>query len=1142
MIIIFAAALIILLGVFAFNSDMMSSVTNQFKYKKARAALDDIGDMAEMVYQQGVGSKTKVYIALPGSINSTSVEDQTISISFTGTDHVVYRNFGFTVNGSLSTNEGFYWVSVEAFDEYVLIGLAQDDTAPEACCGSPTSTYDTTPLISVTSNEPATCRGSGSWGDGDESYEDMDFDFTGTGSSHSYQITSELSIATHTVYVRCNDTNGNVATSSYSWNIQIVEDMPPLWVLINATLQTLFTGNEDTFYSQWTDDFGLSRYVFSWNGSISSKYSNETSEELAYNGTTRCTTACSGDEPSGGVSGNYNATWTNDESRYAGGYNGLNGAGLFNFEFEFNISHLDMNGYENISWYNLTLVWCYNGGNGSGEWTCNTGTGINGSLDGVQDVYAYNYELEQWDDIGNLVNTSGGDTEQTAYVNWSQNAEYYVSTNGTLTTRIEFDVDCVNDCAFVIDYAGLAVNYMSDYEDYEYVSNTTTWLYDDTNTNNDDGWENTSFDDSGWSSSASYLGFGEAGLSVNITSGYMTYYFRNSFYVDDTAKITNITFKIDFDDGFIGYLNGNEFLRSNVSDNGHDTPAYNHESNLGGGNDWTIYGFNVTSLPYLINGTNTLAIEVHNNGTASSDLAFRANLIARRKRDPCGVWTNETSASFVATNWTNTTRELGGMCGMKTVGYRFHANDTQNKWNDTPIQTIYVNETVVVPPSETSLKIALIDPVDEYPSTSGDMTFQYNVSGSGGSEISSCSLLINRTVVVTNTSITENVTQEFYYNNMLDANYNWSVNCTNDASVTNSSDNWRFNTTTLHDIIIATAGDDVYWYDNNGWTQYAVEENIESQDINSVVIGDLDNDYRNDAVLGKVGADIYYYNNTGGADSGTWSGRGIIRQNVDSTVNGIDIGDIDGDGTLDIVAGSDATDVLWFPNNGSSPWETQTIIADAGADVNNVKLGDIDNDTALDVVVVTDDQAGGPNALVVWYNNTGSWSATTIGSPSDDRIMGLDVGDIDSDNDLDVVIGTDGETIIWYENGNSWAATTVVVDTVSDTNRVKLGDLDGDDDLDIVAVTDDRSGGPNARVLWYENGNSWAETEIAAPSDDNIFGLALYDLDNDNDLDVIIGNHAEDVIWYENGNAWAATTIDADALGDVLWIEVGPLN
>ena len=121
MIIILALALIILLHIFIFNTDMVGSVNKKLRAEKARTFLNDIGDAAELVYQQGAGSKTKLYISLPNSINTSTVSGKTISIVFKGTNDTIYRNLDFDVNGTLPKDEGFYWIYLKSKEGHVWI-------------------------------------------------------------------------------------------------------------------------------------------------------------------------------------------------------------------------------------------------------------------------------------------------------------------------------------------------------------------------------------------------------------------------------------------------------------------------------------------------------------------------------------------------------------------------------------------------------------------------------------------------------------------------------------------------------------------------------------------------------------------------------------------------------------------------------------------------------------------------------------------------------------------------------------------------------------------------------------------------------------------------------------------------------------
>lgn len=133
-IIVLAGALIVLSVIFVVNSDIMSSININIRYTKAKVAVNDIGNAAELVYQQGIGSKTKVYIVLPDSISTTMVSGRTISINFKGEGDVVYRSLGFDVRGALPTHEAFYWICVESMEGYVLINECEINVS--LACGN----------------------------------------------------------------------------------------------------------------------------------------------------------------------------------------------------------------------------------------------------------------------------------------------------------------------------------------------------------------------------------------------------------------------------------------------------------------------------------------------------------------------------------------------------------------------------------------------------------------------------------------------------------------------------------------------------------------------------------------------------------------------------------------------------------------------------------------------------------------------------------------------------------------------------------------------------------------------------------------------------------------------------------------------
>ena len=121
MIIILAIGLAILAVIIGINNKITTSTSGKIESTKARAAVDTLADSAELVYQQGVGSRTRVFIALPDEIQSFTASNQTLNMQLYagGSLKDVYRTFDFSINGTLPTEEGNYWIYAEAKQGYV---------------------------------------------------------------------------------------------------------------------------------------------------------------------------------------------------------------------------------------------------------------------------------------------------------------------------------------------------------------------------------------------------------------------------------------------------------------------------------------------------------------------------------------------------------------------------------------------------------------------------------------------------------------------------------------------------------------------------------------------------------------------------------------------------------------------------------------------------------------------------------------------------------------------------------------------------------------------------------------------------------------------------------------------------------------
>jgi hypothetical protein len=230
----------------------------------------------------------------------------------------------------------------------------------------------------------------------------------------------------------------------------------------------------------------------------------------------------------------------------------------------------------------------------------------------------------------------------------------------------------------------------------------------------------------------------------------------------------------------------------------------------------------------------------------------------------------------------------------------------------------------------------------------------------------------------------------------------------------------------------------------------------------SVALGDLDGDGKPDLVVANESSyRVSIFRNT--ATSGS-IGSGSFAAKVDFTPGSnpysVAIGDLDGDGKLDlVVANFNSNSVSVFRNIATSgSINTGSFAAKVdfatGSNPNSVALGDLDGDGKSELAVVN----GGSNTVSVFRNiatsgsiNTGSFIAkvdfTTGTSP-----VSVAMGDLDGDGKPELAVANvNSNTVSVYRNTatsgsivlGSFAA-KVDLATGSFPWSIALGDLDGD--------------------------------------------------------------------------------------------------
>ena len=150
-------------------------------------------------------------------------------------------------------------------------------------------------------------------------------------------------------------------------------------------------------------------------------------------------------------------------------------------------------------------------------------------------------------------------------------------------------------------------------------------------------WRTAGFDDGGWLSGPTGIGYGDGDDATEVPAGTTSVYARRSFTVDDPADVTNVLFDIDFDDGFVAFLNGVEIARANLAGLGtlpvysDEAPEFTEPRLVSSGE---LLHFEFAGADLLLAGENVLAIQLYNNGPGSSDLTLIPFLTLGMSRVP----------------------------------------------------------------------------------------------------------------------------------------------------------------------------------------------------------------------------------------------------------------------------------------------------------------------------------------------------------------------------------------------------------------------------------------------------------------------------------------------------------------------------
>ena len=270
----------------------------------------------------------------------------------------------------------------------------------------------------------------------------------------------------------------------------------------------------------------------------------------------------------------------------------------------------------------------------------------------------------------------------------------------------------------------------------------------------------------------------------------------------------------------------------------------------------------------------------------------------------------------------------------------------------------------------------------------------------------------------------------------------------------------------------------------------------------SLSIGDVDGDRDLDLIVANgrhwPGQNEQYRNDLANGGKGAF-GEAIPLGAEQSTTYTAALGDLDGDGDLDVVVGNDRKPSHVLHNDGKGNFVRGKAVGKI-SNTRSVTLADLDGAHGLDIILTNRNEAN----LICFNDGRGGFDRHGTFGEAGHATINVATADLDGDGDLDIAVANRNrqQNHIYLNDGHGVFVDAKPYGTGRDRTRgIAIADFDGDGQLDILNAN---IGEPNA--VYFGDGKGQFARSLTFGGAENSYAVATGDVDGDGRMDIVVGN------------------------------------